>query len=102
MEKNYDYLSLIVEISPQTCTSPDDENDYNEVYDRVGNAEYDRALEYMEQWDYGEDTADRVNEIDKCERILIETDEYIITVCDSEHFGHQGDAYFLYRKDVAK
>lgn len=51
------------------------------------------------QWDYGEDTTDTQEELDKYEYVLVENDTHILARCDSKHFGWQGDAFFLYRKD---
>lgn len=100
--KDYDYLSLIVEISPQHQSCSGDIRDYEYVcrLDCVG--DHNEILEFMLQWDYGEDTSDTQTELDKYEDVLIETDTHILAKCESRNSGWQGDAFFLYRKDKKK
>lgn len=100
--KDYDYLSLIIEISPQKQSSPEDVEDYEKVCKLDGDGDHNAILEFMLQWDYGEDTSDTQTELDKYEDVLIETDTHILARCKSKNFGWQGDAFFLYRKDKKK
>lgn len=97
--KDYDYLSLIVEISPQKQVSVADRLDYQRCcrYNEFGF--YTDILDYMKQRDYGEDTSDIQKELDKYEEVLVETNRYILARCESRHSGGRGDAFFLYRKD---
>ncbi len=100
--KDYDYLSLVVEISPQKQMSVVDRIDYERCCRWNENGSYADMLLYMGQLDYGEDTSDTQEELDKYEDVLAETNRYILARCESKHFGWQGDAFFLYRKDKNK
>lgn len=100
--KDYDYLSLIVEISPQYQSCFEEIKDYEKVCRLYDVGDQKGILEFMLQWDYGEDTSDTQIELDKYEDVLIETDTHILAICESENFGWQGDAFFLYRKDKKK
>lgn len=97
--KDYDYLSLIVEISSQTQWCSSDIDDYEKVCQMNRNGNYQGIFDYMMQWDYRGDTTDTQEELDKYEYVLVENDTHILARCDSKHFGWQGDAFFLYRKD---
>ena len=97
--KDYDYLSLIVEISPQRQSCFEEIEDYEKVCRLNSVGDQNAILEFMLQWDYGEDTSDTQTELDKHEDVLIETDTHILARCESKNFGWQGDAFFLYRKD---
>lgn len=90
--------SLVVEISPQTLHSQEDIDDYNTVNDYVENGDYQSAFNYMMQWEQGGDYG-QGEPLDKYDEILYEDGNNVLTVCDSSHFGHQGNAYFLYRKE---
>ena len=98
--KNYDYLSLIVEISPQHLESPEAIEDYNVVRNLNAEGKFHNILDFMLQWDYGEDASDVTKSLDYYEDILQETDTHILTRCESKNFGWQGDAFFLYRKET--
>lgn len=100
--KDYDYLSLIVEISPQHQSCFEEIENYEKVCRLNSAGDQNAILEFMLQWDYGEDTSDTQTELDKYEDVLIETDTHILARCESKNFGWQGDAFFLYRKDKKK
>lgn len=100
--KDYDYLSLIVEIYPQHQSCFEEIEDYEKVCRLNSVGDQNAILEFMLQWDYGEDTSDTQTELDKYEDVLIETDTHILARCESKNFGWQGDAFFLYRKDKKK
>lgn len=100
--KDYDYLSLIVEISPQKQVGVADRLDYERCCRWNEYGFYTDILDYMKQWDYGEDTSATQKELDKYEEVLVETNRYILARCESKYFGWQGDAFFLYRKDKNK
>lgn len=97
--KDYDYLSLVVEISPQTQRCPEDVNDYDHVCELYENNDNKAIYEFMMQWEYFEDTSDTQKELDKFESIILQTGRHILAVCESSDFGWQGDAFFLYRKE---
>lgn len=97
--KDYDYLSLIVEISPQTLRCASDIDDYEKVLQMNANGDFQGIFNYMMQWEYYEDTSDTQDNLDKYEKPILETDRHILARCDSKNFGWQGDAFFLYRKD---
>lgn len=97
--KDYDYLSLIVEISPQHLESPEAIEEYNIVCHFNAEGKFQNILFFMLQWDYGEDTSDITKTLDYYEEVLIESDTHILARCESKNFGWQGDAFFLYRKE---
>lgn len=98
--KDYDYLSLIVEISPQHLESPEAEEDYRIVCNFNEKGRFQNIMDFMLQWDYGEDTSDVTEALDYYEDILLESDTHILARCESKNFGWQGDAFFLYRKET--
>lgn len=100
--KDYDYLSLIVEISTQHQSCFEEIENYEKVCRLYDVGDQNGILEFMLQWDYGEDAADTQIELDKYEDVLIETDTHILAICESKNFGWQSDAFFLYRKDKKK
>lgn len=44
--KDYDYLSLIIEISPQKQSSPEDVEDYEKVCKLDGDGDHNAILEF--------------------------------------------------------
>lgn len=89
----------IVEFSPQTLFSSEDIKDYERVCEMYDNCDYDGIFNYAMQWEYWENTSLTYDYIDTYEETLVETATHILTVCPSKHFGHQGNAFFLYRKE---
>lgn len=96
---DYDYLSLIVEISPQTQREPADIQNYESVSRLYDRGFFRDMLNFMCLWDYGEDVSETQSELDKFDEVLVETDNHILTICKSKNFGWTGNAFFLYRKD---
>lgn len=95
---NYDNLFLIVEISPQHLESPEAIEDYSIVCQFNAEGKFQNILDFMLQWDYGEDTFDVTETLDYYEDILLESETHVLTRCESKNYGWQGDAFFLYRK----
>lgn len=90
--------SLVVEMSPQTLHSQEGIDDYNTVNDYIENGDYKSAFNYMMQWEQGNDYG-QGEPLDRYDEILYDDGNNVLVKCDSKHFGYQGDAYFLYRKE---
>ena len=79
-----------------------DENDMETLNQMYDNNDYQGMLDYLAQWDYGEDSGGEIyDDVQQYDDVLLETPEYILVTVDPIHYW--GDrAYGLYVKISAE
>lgn len=93
-----DYAKLQEVIWVDGSSGRGDENDMETLNQMYDNNDYQGMLDYLAQWDYGEDSGGEIyDDVQQYDDVLLETPEYILVTVDPIHY--MGDrAYGLYVK----
>lgn len=93
-----DYAKLQEVIWVDGSSGRGDENDMETLNQMYDNRDYQGMLDYLAQWDYGEDSGGEIyDDVQQYDDVLLETPEYILVTVDPIHY--MGDrAYGLYVK----
>ncbi len=98
VNENKDYAKLQELIWVDGSSGRGDEETMDTLNQMYDDGDYDGMIEYLSQWDYGEDSGGEIYDgIQKYDEVLKETPRYILVTVDPRYYA--GDrAYGLYIK----